>query len=225
MTSLAQMRSTGETETLFLESMRPFYEGRGYRFTVHPIRADVPAFLASHLPDAVASKGDGGIVIKLVSRPAQVVQPSLVELRDLIKGRPEWRLTVAHMGRDPSSVREMPVVGKDPILRRADEAERLAKGGHVAAAFVLAWSLLEATLNSLHPSADKRPRTPGTVVQTLSMNGDISYEVEKSLRPLIDLRNRVVHGDLDAMPTIDDVHQVLIAIRTALVEPAVDAAS
>jgi len=223
--SLAQMRSAGDAETSFLERMRPFYERQGYRFTVHPQQADVPAFLASQLPDAVASKGNGGIVIKLVSRPEQSIRPSLVELRDLIKDHPEWQLTVAHMGRDPSGVRNMPVVGKGLILRRADEAERLAMDGEIAAAFVLGWSLLEASLNSLHPAADKRPRTPGTVVQTLSMYGDISYEMENALRPLIDLRNRVVHGDLDAMPGLDDVSQVLTAVRTALAENVVDAAS
>ncbi|MDN2580731.1 hypothetical protein [Aquibium sp. ELW1220] len=223
--SLAMNRSVDDAETEFLESMRPYYEGLGYHFKVHPLRTEVPGFLASHLPDAVASKEDGGIVVKLVSLLPRTLQPSVVELRNLIKERPEWQLTVAHMGGDPSGKHEMPVVGKDPILLRADEAEQLAADGHVAAAFVLGWSLLEATLNSLHPSADKRPRTPGTVVQTLSMNGDISYEMEKVLRPLIDLRNRVVHGDLDAMPSLDDVDQVLTAVRTALTEPAVDAAS
>lgn len=223
--SLARNRFADEAETLFLENMRPHYEERGYRFAVRPLGTEIPDFLASHRPDAVAWKGDGGIVIKLVSRPAQIAQPSVVELRNLIEEHPEWQLIVAHMGRDPSDTREMPVAGRGSILSRVDEAERLAADGHVAAAFVLGWSLLEATLNSLHPTADKRPRTPGTVVQTLSMNGDISYEMEKALRPLIDLRNRIVHGDLDAMPSLDDVRQVLTAVRTALTEPAVDAAS
>jgi len=223
--SLALNRSTDDAETVFLESMRPYYEDRGYRFTVHPRRAELPDFLAFHIPDAVASRQGDSIAIKLISRPPRGMQPSVVELRNLIKDHSDWSLTVTHMGRDPSDAREMPVSGKDAILLRVDEAEQLAKEGRQAAAFVMAWSLLEAALNSLHPSADKRPRTPGTVVQTLSMNGDISYEMEKALRPLIDLRNRVVHGDLGAMPSLDDVRQVLTAVRTALTEPRVDAVS
>ncbi len=222
--SLAPTPRVDDPETVFLESMRQHYEDRGYRFTVHPLRKELPDFLASHVPDAVALRPDGNIAIKLITRGPRGMQSSVVELRDLIKDHSDWSLTVAHMGRDPSDAQEMPVSGKDAILHRADEAEQLARDGRQAAAFVMAWSLLEATLNSLHPSADKRPRSPGTVVQTLSMNGDISYEVEKALRPLVDLRNRVVHGDLDAVPSLDDVRRVLTAVRTALTQPA-DSAS
>lgn len=223
--SLALNRSVDDAEIGFLEKMRPFYEERGYRFTVHPLPADIPEFLVYHRPDAVASRENDNIAIKLISRAPGGVRSSIVELRNLIKDHPDWSLTVTHMGSGPSDKHEMPVVGKDAILLRAEEAEQLAEEGHEAAAFIMAWSLLEATLNSLHPSADKRPRTPGTVVQTLSMNGDISYEAEKDLRPLVELRNRVVHGDLGAMPNVDEVRHVLSAVRAALTEPAIDAVS
>lgn len=223
--SVALDRSPHDAETAFLERIRSDYESRGYSFITHPPRSVLPEFLASYRPDAVAAKDGQYIAIEVKSHANPYSEFTVERLRKLFEGHSDWQLSVIYMGRYPADVREMPILNKDAILRSADDAERLAEEGHEAAAFVLAWSLLEATLNNLHPDADKRPRTPGTVVQTLSMNGDISYESEKSLRPLIDLRNRVVHGDLRATPSVDDVRQVLMALRTALAEPATDAVS
>jgi uncharacterized protein YutE (UPF0331/DUF86 family) len=101
-------------------------------------------------------------------------------------------------------------------LDRINEVELLLAGGNVRAAFVAAWSLLEAALNSALPNADKRPRTPGTVVQTLAMDGLISEELEQSLRPLVETRNRVVHGDLTVEPSSADVNVVLSAVKAAI---------
>jgi uncharacterized protein YutE (UPF0331/DUF86 family) len=110
----------------------------------------------------------------------------------------------------------LPVPSRTEVLNRTKEVELLLAGGNVLAAFVAAWSLLEAALNSALPDADKRPRTPGTVVQTLAMDGLISDELEQSLRPLIELRNRVVHGDLTAEPSSADVNVVLSAVKAVL---------
>lgn len=218
--SVAMMRSVEDAEAAYLETMRAHYEGRGYDFVVKPHRSQLPDFLLPSAPDAIATKPGDNIVIGLVSRAQPAARPSLTAIRDAIKDRPDWQLTVVHMGGDRFDVRELPVVDRNEILRRVGEVERLAREDHTEAAFVMAWGLLEAALNSLHPDADKRPRRPGTVIQTLSMNGHITYEEERALRPLIGLRNQIVHGDLGAVPTADDVHQVLMAVRTALEQPA-----
>jgi uncharacterized protein YutE (UPF0331/DUF86 family) len=110
----------------------------------------------------------------------------------------------------------LPVMDKVSILDRALETKELARTGHLRAAFVTAWSVLEAGLNRVLPEADKRPRTPGTVVQTLAMNGYITQEVEQRLRQLIQLRNRIVHGDLRAEPTEADVDLLLSALDSTL---------
>lgn len=220
--SFALEHSSQDADTALLERLGADYEAKGYSFLINPPRSVLPEFLASYRPDAVATKGGQNIAIEVKSRSNPHAEYSVQRLRELFEGQANWQLSVIYSGSSRYGAVEMPVVRRDAILLRAKEAEHLAKEGHEVAAFVMAWSLLEATLNSLHPSVDKRPRTPGTVVQTLSMNGDISYEMERALRPLIDLRNRVVHGDLDATPSLDDVHQVLLAVRTALTEPPVD---
>jgi uncharacterized protein YutE (UPF0331/DUF86 family) len=97
----------------------------------------------------------------------------------------------------------------------------LDAGGHHRAAFLMAWPLLEAALlHALSDDATGGARTSGAVVQALAMNGFIQPETEHRMRPLVDLRNKVAHGDLSAEPTAEDVQLVLAAIEETLAAKA-----
>ena len=87
--------------------------------------------------------------------------------------------------------------------------------GHFRAAFVLAWSLLEASLRTIDGLATN-PGRVDTLVQTLAMQGYIEPQTERRIRTLIDLRHRIVHGDLMAEPSAMDVEAVLSAIDETL---------
>jgi REase_AHJR-like len=213
---LAAANTLQEAELRFLESLRSQYEENGYTFTIHPSKSDLPPFLASYQPDAIATKPDHNIAIEVKSRAMSSDQLTLQSIRKLFEGHPNWQLTVAYAGTDPYYGGSLPVIDKASVLSRVREARELVTEGHLRPAFVMAWSLLEAGLNSASPEADKRPRTPGTVVQTLAMNGHISPEAESELRQLIQLRNRIVHGDVTAEPTEADVHLVLSAVASTL---------
>ncbi len=213
--NLATNLSAYEAETAFLESMRAQYEEKGYTFSVHPQSAELPDFFGGYLPDAVARRPDNNIAIELKSRTTATDQ-SLQRIRKLFEGRADWQLTVAYMGTSALDARILPVPSRTSILAQVGDVERLVNLGDLRAAFMVAWSLLEAALNSARPAMDKRPRAPGSIVQALAMDGLISIEAEKSLRSLIDLRNRVVHGDLTAEPSSADVRTVLSAVRTIL---------
>lgn len=213
--SLAVNLTFPEVETTFLENMRSEFETKGYRFVVHPSPSELPDFFASYVPDAVALRADDNVAIELKSRERAANEQSLQRIRQLLEGQPGWQLRVAYMGGE-GLARQIPVSTRDSILGQVREVESLEEAGNVRAAFVIAWSLLEAALNSARPNADKRPRTPATIVQTLAMEGLIPEQLELSLRPLADLRNRVVHGDLTAEPSSADVATVLLAVRTVL---------
>lgn len=214
--SLAANHSLQEAEVTFLENLRSEYESKGYRFVVHPNRLDLPEFFATYEPDAVARRSDHNVAIEVKSRATPSVQQSLQRIRQLFEGRPDWQFKVAYIGSDTTGIRHLPAPSRNTVLDRTKEVELLVAEGNARAAFVVAWSLLEAALNSALPDADKRPRTPGAVVQTLAIDGLISDESERSLRSLVELRNRVVHGDLTVEPTSADVHVVLSAIKAVL---------
>ncbi|RYY05277.1 MAG: hypothetical protein EON55_27605 [Alphaproteobacteria bacterium] len=80
----------------------------------------------------------------------------------------------------------------------------------------MAFALLEASLQSLSTTDDRRPRRPDTVVQTLAMLGLIDADKEVRLRTLAELRNRIVHGDLTQRVGRDDVRWMLLTIRGML---------
>lgn len=214
--SLAANHFSQEAEVAFLEKLRPEYEAKGYKFIIHPRRSDLPEFFATYEPDAIAQRSDHNVAIEVKSRATPTVEQSLQRIRKLFEGRRDWRFTVAYAGSGATGIRRLPVPSRTEVMDRTKEAEFLLANGNIRAAFVAAWSLLEAALNSALPDADKRPRTPGTVVQTLAMDGLISDDLEQSLRPLVELRNRVVHGDLTAEPSGTDVGVVLSAVRAVV---------
>jgi uncharacterized protein YutE (UPF0331/DUF86 family) len=205
-----------EAEGQFLNGLRSRYEAQGFSFTIAPDPADLPAFLGSYKPDALARKPGLNIAIEVKRHPSPATQKRLQDIRRLFEGHPHWQFSVVFMGYEPLQSVTIPPAPPAAIRRRMDEVAMLNAGGHHRAAFVMAWSLLEAALHSIVGETTSKPRTPGTVVQTLAMNGYIEPEMERRMRTLIELRNRIVHGDLNAEPTSTEVELVLSAIQETL---------
>lgn len=203
-----------DDEARFLDALRERYEANGFTFLPAPARIELPSFFGSYLPDAVARKGGQNIAIEVKRRQSQSTDRALQEIRRLFEGQPDWQFSVVFMGAEPTT--STPPSEPSTILRRLGEVRALNAEGHHREAFVMAWSLLEATLKSLNSETASQPRTAGTVVQTLTMNGYIAPELERRMRPLVELRNRIVHGDLVAEPTSNDVEVVLSATEQSL---------
>lgn len=207
-------------EEQFLASLRARYEEQGFAFTSAPEPRELPDFLGSYTPDAVARKHGLNVAIEVKRHPTSATQHSLQTIRRLFEGHPDWRFDVVFMGADPLQPVTIPPASPAMIRARMDEVRTLNSGGQHRAAFVMAWSLLEAALHSLGDEKTGRPRTPGTVLQTLAMNGYIEPDVERRMRPLIELRNRIVHGDLNAEPDSAHVELILAAISETLAAKA-----
>ena len=215
MTSYAQSWQA-ETEKEFIESLRARYEQEGFAFTAPPDAAELPDFLGSYIPDALAQKAGRNVIIEVRRRQTPSTDRALRDIRRLLERRPDWRLHAVFMGADPLQLATIPPAGPETVHRRVKEVRTLIAEGHLRAAFLMAWSLLEAALRTLDSEATSGPRTPGTIVQTLAMNGYIEPEMEQRMRALISVRNQVVHGDLTAEPARSDVELMLSAIEETL---------
>ncbi len=209
-----------QDEAQFLERLRLRYESEGYEFIVTPSRAALPPFFGSYEPDAIAQKVGSNVAIEVKRHESPTTDRALQEIRRLFDGHSDWKLNVVFMASEPLQSVNIPRVEPSTIRGRIDEVKTLCSIGHLRAGFILAWSLLEAAFRTLGGEEINRPRTPGTVVQTLAMNGYIDTIVERQLRILIDLRNRIVHGDVDAEPTVQEVELVLSAIHDTLAAQA-----
>jgi len=220
MTTSPALYPAAETERDFLEGLRKRYAAQGYSFVIEPRPNELPAFLGSYRPDAIASKPGSKLAIQVKSHADPAAEPSLKEIRRLFEGQPDWQFVVTYMGSDPLKTLTIPPSSTANVRRRVGEVRALAAEGQHRAAFVMAWSVLEAALHRIAGEKDSRPRTPGTVVQTLATLGYLEPALETRLRPLIVLRNRIVHGDLAAEPTPDDTHTVLTAVEQTLTDDA-----
>jgi len=205
-----------ETEREFIESLRARYEQEGFAFTAPPHAAELPDFLGSYVPDALAQRAGRNVVIEVKRRQSPSTERALRDIRRLLEGHSDWQLHVVFMGDDPLQLATIPPAGPETVRGRVKEVRSLIAQGHRRPAFLMAWSLLEAALRTLDGEATSRARTPGTVVQTLAMNGYIEPEMEQRMRALISVRNQVAHGDLTVEPTVSDVELVLSAIEETL---------
>lgn len=204
-----------DAERAFMDGLRDRYVGEGFTFVTDPAPDQLPEFLGSYTPDAIASKPGTNLAIAVKPRPGAGTGRSLRDIQRLFAGHPDWQLVVTYMGVDPLANLTIPASPRASILARLQEVRALVPVQRHAA-FVMAWSLLEAALHSVEDDAPARPSTPGTVVQTLAMLGLIAPETEGKLRPLIEVRNRIVHGDLGTEPSADDVSLVIGAVEEAM---------
>jgi uncharacterized protein YutE (UPF0331/DUF86 family) len=212
---LPAQTSSNEVRTL-LEGLRSRYEAEGFTFTIEPVRSMLPPFLGAYAPDALAQKPGLNIAIEVKARQSQATQEDLREIRRLFDGHPDWQFNVFFMGFEPLQSVTVPTASSVDIRRRMEEVRVLEKQGHYRPAFVMAWALLEAALQSVDDNTTSKPRAPGTVVQTLAMNGYIAPDMERRMRELIGLRNQIVHGNVVAEPTAENVDLMLAAINETL---------
>jgi REase_AHJR-like len=215
MISRIESVATG-TEAQVMKTLRARYEGDGFVFTDHPRAATLPDFFGGYTPDAIAVKGDEKIVIEVKSRQRPSSEPVLTAVNRLFEGHPDWRLHIVFTNPDPLQELALPLPPLMAIRDGISEARTLIVEGHLRAAFVMGWSLLEAALRAQRREASGPGRPPSAVVETAAMNGLIDPDTARGLRDLIALRNRLVHGDLSAQPEAVQVERLLAGVEEAL---------
>ena len=211
-----QVRSRPEAERHFIDALRRRYEEEGFAFTAEPDPRQLPGFLGSYIPDALAQKAGRNIIIEIKEQPTPATQRALSEIRHLFDGHTDWQFRVFYTGTDPLRTDAVVPVSPDLVRQSADEVRGLTDQGNRRAAFILGWAALEAALRARRDGSESRARPPGTVVQTMAMDGFIDPVAERRLRELIPLRNRIVHGDLTIDPSVEDIESVLGAIEDVL---------
>ncbi|AIT05114.1 hypothetical protein MC45_00060 [Sphingomonas taxi] len=207
-----------QEELNMLASLRRQYESKGFSFEMEPDLQGLPDFLQSYVPDAIARKAGENVAIEVRKSRSRASEFSLHQIRSLFDGHPDWTFAVAYAAEDPLKTLTIKPAAVPAIRRQLADVRALITQGQSRAAFLLAWSLLEATLLNVEGEQEARPRTPASVLQGLAMLGRIKPETERRLRSAILLRNAVVHGDLTMEPTEQDVDTLANVIEEALSE-------
>lgn len=217
MTGLARIADPTTTQ-LFLDRLRERCEALGYTVDIAPDPQTLPAFMAGYVPDVVARREGHAIAFEVVSDRETVASPRVQALRHLFAGQREWHFNVAQMWSDLDAL-AIDVPDETLLRQRIAEVRAFATQGKLHTAFIMAWPLLEAALRTVEAEERAAARTPGAVIETLTMLGCIGQDTADALRAALYLMNRILHGDLEAQPSQADVDLVLAAIEETLDTP------
>ena len=201
-----------DSESTALDALLPDLEARGYDVYVQPTRGITPAFLGAYIPDAVAirtpanSSRDKNIAIE-VMRESGSTEQKLEKIVKLFEGQDEWELRVVWLVPiNPSEA--VPVPTSSEIDGRLLEVDRLIADGHLNAALLLAWAVLEAIGRTLQSNEFQRPQTSGRLVQTLAESGHLTPDEADDVRALAVKRNALAHGNFQVHVTREEMQRL-----------------
>lgn len=188
----------------------------GFEVLLSPTNGLVPSFLGDLRPDAIATKGNQGIIVEVVMRPNS--EPSKIKkIREALLDQKDWQLRILLLNAvDPQS--DLPLQTIDRLKQSLDEIEKLKSNGFEGPSLLVGWATFEATARTLVSGRFVKPQSPKRIVDQLAEEGFLTPDEADQLRKLADKRNRFIHGDLDvvvSLPELDffiDILKVLALV-------------
>lgn len=187
----------GLIEHTIMTNLRREYEAQGYDFYENPPPAAVPSFLGKFQPDAIAVRGDEGVVVEL--KPRSAGPDVLKHIAERFEGQNRWRFRVFFYDvQQEAESSPSETVEFAPLRSRI---VTLRDNGEVDGALLLAWATLEAVVRAKSSSSSPRgPSTPYQIVERLEHLGVVGGEKANLLRQAAAVRNAVAHGRFDLKP-------------------------
>ncbi len=205
--------STIESEHPLLDEALANLKAEGYDVYRRPPPSMLPPFMTGYRPDAIAVGREKKLAIDMIVEGVDV--PGKRTAKERFAGHDGWEHRVIYV-RPDSAGRDVPEASQVAIERSLDTIDELAGHGLTSAALLIGWATLEALGRRLCPEQFRRPQTPGRLVEVLAAEGQLSPDEADRVRPLVETRNRLIHGDLDVEVTRDSVAQFAGILRTLL---------
>ena len=182
-----------------LEQLVPQLEAEGYTVFIEPSRQLLPPFMEGYIPDAIALKSNKNLAIEVI-----VEGPSAKLKADRLKGRfdnaKDWELRVYYV-RPTGRKEALQAMTKEVVDTSVASVETLTSEGHISAALLIAWATFEALGRALIPEKFARPQSPARLIEVLATDGLITPSEADMLRKLANVRNQLIHGNLN--PSVD----------------------
>lgn len=171
------------------------YRSKGYDVSREVSLDFFPGFKV----DLVARKGDEAKVIEVKSRSTLVRNKKVKELARLLDAKPGWSFELIVVGEPETqdSPDNAQSFEGEAVLQRLQQAQRVLEAGFGEAAFLLAWSALEAAMRVIIKDEGvsiERITTSGYVLDQAVIQGVISRDEYRSLSGMMKYRNAIVHG-------------------------------
>lgn len=195
------MTDTLAKERDLLGLLKEQYEAEGYSFYEYPEDRLLPPELRKLHPDALAIRDGERVIVEVKPRGGSASEATLALAR-AIERMPNWTFRLIVADQLAADLPSPAAPDLKALQREYETAEQLALSGFNKAAFISLWSFLEALARfaAERENKDKPPARllPKTTISYLEDEDLIAEEKARELRDLIALRNRIVHGDLEA---------------------------
>ena len=200
-----------DSEYLLARKTAEDYRNKGYEVLQETLLDFLPGFRA----DLIVRKDGNAKVIEVKRRASLAANPKIRELAQIIESKPGWSFELLLVGEpekldSPEGAQSLERKG---VLQRIGEAEQAFEAGLSVAAFVLAWSALEAATRLLITEqgvSNSDITKPAFVLEQAVSLGVISREEYGNLTQMQKYRNAIVHGF-----SLNDFDDVLV---TELIE-------
>lgn len=175
------------------------YESRGYSVVVSPNQSNLPEFLRGYEPDLIAESESESVVVEVKSTKGNTAQLKQYEsLANVISEHKKWRFELVFTNPIEQTVEKANVteLSLDKIRQRLDEVKSLIELNYVEAAFLLAWTALEASfrLKLENKKSDSTNKPTLAVIKTVFSLGYINLHDYKKLERFNQRRNQLIHG-------------------------------
>ena len=210
-----------ESERMRVEEIAQTYRDKGYDVLIEPRGDQLPNFLQAFRPDLIAHKGDEHIVVEVRTRGQVSDFPQVNELAKLVRNEADWRFQLVLLGPENS----LSVAGASPftveeIRLKIKEVAFFVKNGHLEAAFLIGWSLVEATLRTLAVKEEiaGETATPDYLLKQMTFEGILARETYHDLKHAQQTRNAIVHGFKPSQLTVETVQELIDLIDGVLLQ-------
>jgi hypothetical protein len=191
-------RSGHEAYQRKLQEIATDYRAQGYDVRIEPGPEELPAFLAGFHPDLIARGPHDSVVVEVKVGTTTAASERFRELAERIRQQPGWRfsLVVIDPRSDEVAPSAQPLLNRQAIADRLEQAKELLRTGTKDAAFLLLWVSIEALLRQL-AIREGLPleRIPSsTLLKELFSLGILSRDDVEMAQRALAVRNALVHG-------------------------------
>ena len=189
------IREVTDTEYLLAQKTAEEYRSQGYEVEQGAPLEFLPGFRA----DLLVQRGDETKVVAVKARQSLAADPRIAEVARLLESKPGWSFELLLVS-EPERVDSPEGISSfdgEHIAKRLEEAEQSLNGGLPEAAFLMAWSALEAAMRALvenHGVPITRITSPQFLLDQATFHGLISRDENSELRHMLKYRNAIVHG-------------------------------
>lgn len=202
------------SEANILRELAREYSEKGYEFIITPGREQLPEFLRSFHPDAVALGERESVVVEIKGSSSSGAR-RWRGLAEEIRRHEGWRLRVVLA--EPATTPEPQRPSIDEIRSQLCSVQRLFQSGERVAGLLLLWSLLEAVseirLTQIDESWRPEQRSPEALIKDLISFGLAEQEDYQRMRKLATARNAVAHGYTTTVIGGEDFEFLLDMVR------------